>query len=105
VKGKGIYFGVSDILDDTDKDGNVVVGPAGSALAALMKRLPQLPLQNCADDVTLCVWIQRLEPFVNLQSVCRARLQAIGEPIESPTTAPTGTFNPAARYVAPEKQA
>jgi hypothetical protein len=110
AKGKGGYLGVSDILDTRDRDGNVVLGPAAAALAALLKRLPQLPLQNCEDARTLRLWIERLEPFVNLQSVCREQLLAVGEPIEPPAAEPTGTatttsnFDPAARYVAPEGQ-
>jgi len=80
------FFGVSDILDghggaSSGRFGidGVVVGRAAVALASLLKRLPQLPLQNTKDAAALRLWIQRLEPFVNLQSVCRERLQAIGQ--------------------------
>jgi hypothetical protein len=88
AKGKGPYLGVSDILDTNDKDGNVVLGPAAVALAAFLKRLPLLRLQNCEDAAALRLWIQRLEPISNLQSVCRQRLLAIGQPIEPPTAEP-----------------
>ncbi len=91
AQGKGTSLGVSDILDAEGADGKVVLGPAAVALNKLLKRLPTLMIQKSEDAKALRLWIQRLEPFAHLQTLCRERFQVIGQPLEPPTDEPKTT--------------